>query len=242
MESAIKRVCLWSGPRNISTALLYSFHQRSDTRAIDEPLYAHFLRVSGAPHPMREVCLAAQDTDGERVVREVVLGPSDRPVIFFKQMAHHLVDLDLEFMRHTVNLFLTRDPAQMVPSLAEQLGTPTLRDAGLARQCEILDMLEGWGQRPVVLDSGDLLEAPETYLRAVCRHLEIPFETRMLRWPRGPKPCDGAWAPRWYKGVHGSTGFKRHRSAGRRVPKRIRPLLEECKPLYAYLRTRAVRP
>ena len=127
---------------------------------MDEPLYAHYLRVSGARHPLRDTCLAAQDADGERVVKTVILGPWNKPVVFFKQMAHHLVDLDLSFMRQTLNVFLTRDPEQMLPSLRLRIGQPTLRDTGYRRQCEVMSMLESWGQAPAVLDSRDLLLDP----------------------------------------------------------------------------------
>ena len=161
MSDAVKRICLWSGPRNVSTALLYSFAQRNDTRVVDEPLYAHYLRASGAGHPGRNGVLAAQDSDGERVVRGIVLGPCARPVLFLKQMAHHLVDLDLQFLRKTANVFLTRDPEQMLPSLMNQIRRPTLIDTGLAWQCALLDMLEDWGLQAAVLHSRQFLLDPE---------------------------------------------------------------------------------
>ena len=235
------RICLWSGPRNISTALLYSFSQRSDTEVVDEPLYAHFLRVSGAQHPMRDVCLAAQDQDGERVVREQILGPRSSPVVFFKQMAHHLVDLDLSFMRQTVNILLTRDPEQMLPSLQQRIGTPTLRDTGLARQCELLSMLRRWGQTPVVLESTDLLRNPRLNLTLLCDRLGLRFETAMLGWPAGPKRFDGVWAPHWYANVHRSTGFQPYQPKRTPFPEALRPLLEECRPYYAKLKDAAIQ-
>ncbi len=242
MTTAAKRICLWSGPRNVSTALLYSFAQRGDTEPVDEPLYAHFLRVSDADHPMRELCMAAQDSDGERVVRDVILGPRSRSVVFFKQMAHHLVDLDLGFMRHTSNVFLTRDPEQMLPSLQKRIGRPTLRDTGFRRQCEILAMMEGWGQTPAVVDSRDLLLNPPKVLSALCRHLGIPYEEAMLRWPAGPKKFDGAWAAHWYANVHCSTGFLPFSPKTAPFPKELLPLLDECRPYYAELLRRAIRP
>ena len=241
MTNPHQRICLWSGPRNVSTALLYSFARRSDTKGIDEPLYAHFLRVSGARHPMRELCLAAQDSDGERVVKEVILGPHEKPVVFFKQMAHHLVDLNLEFMRRTSNVFLTRDPEQMLPSLLKRIGLPTLRDTGLKRQCEVLLMLERWGQAPVVLDSRDLLIDPPSALSKLCAHLGFPFEEAMLSWPAGPKDFDGAWAPHWYANVHRTTGFQPYKRKTAPFPEELRPLLKQCRPYYAELLRRAIR-
>lgn len=242
MTTPIKRICLWSGPRNVSTALLYSFAQRRDTEAVDEPLYAHFLRVSDANHPMRELCMDAQDSDGARVVREVILGPRARPVVFFKQMAHHLVDVDLSFMRHTLNVFLTREPEQMLPSLQKRIGQPTLRDTGFKRQCEVLALLEGWGQTPAVVDSRDLLLSPPKVLSELCLHLGIHYDEAMLRWPAGPKEFDGAWAPHWYASVHRSTGFLPFKPKTEPFPAELRPLLDECRPYYAELLRRAIRP
>ena len=241
MNPMPKRICLWSGPRNVSTAVLYSFAQRSDTEAVDEPLYAHYLRVSGARHPLRDICLATQDADGERVVETVILGSRNKPVVFFKQMAHHLVDLDLSFMRHTLNVFLTRNPEQMLPSLRLRIGQPTLRDTGFRRQCEVMSMLENWGQAPAVLDSRDLLRDPKTALRKLCHHLGLGFEQAMLSWPAGPKEFDGAWAPHWYKNVHRSTGFQPYKVNRARFPEELQPLLAECRPYYSELLLRAIR-
>lgn len=241
MIDSTNRICLWSGPRNVSTALMYSFSQRSDTTVVDEPLYAHFLRVSGAQHPLREACLAAQDGDGDRVARESILGPWASPVVFFKQMAHHLVDLDLDFMRRTRNVFLTRDPEQVLPSLLLRIGQPRMRDAGFARQCELIEMLEDWGENPAVLDARDLLTDPPGALAALCAYLEIPFEEAMLSWPDGPKEFDGAWASEWYASAHQSTGFRPYRPKPGPFPAELRPLLEECRPYYARLQERALR-
>ncbi len=241
MRKAVKRICLWSGPRNVSTALMYSFAQRSDTRVVDEPLYAHYLRVSGALHPGRRDALAAQNNDGEQVARGIILGPCEQPVLFLKQMAHHLVDLDLQFMRETANVFLTRDPEQMLPSLINQIPEPTLTDTGLARQCELLDMLEDRGRPAIVLDSRELLLAPTSVLQQLCRFLNLDFQPSMLAWPRGPKPYDGVWAPHWYRNVHRSTGFQHYKPKQEPFLDFLKPLLAECRPYYEKLLERAVR-
>ncbi len=189
---------------------------------------------------MRAACLAAQDRDGERVVRDVILGTAPADVLFFKQMAHHLVDLDLSFMRHTLNVFLTRDPEQMLPSLQSRIGMPTLRDTGLARQCELVAMLEEWGQTPAVIDSRDLLLDPARTLQALCGHLGIGFEPAMLRWPAGPKDFDGAWASHWYAKVHKSRGFQPYRPKTMPFPHQLEPLLETCRPYYAQLQVHSI--
>ena len=229
------RISMWSGPRNVSTALMYSFRQRPDTRVVDEPLYGHYLRVTGSPHPGDAAVLAAMETDGERVVTECLLGRHDRPVLFVKNMAHHLVDLDRGFLAHLTNALLIRDPREMLPSLARRLPDPTLRDTGLDRQVELLEHELARGHQPVVLDARELLLDPASVLRRACHRLGLPFTERMLSWPPGPKPEDGVWAPHWYDSVHASTGFAPHTPEREPFPQRLTPLLEICTPLYERL-------
>jgi hypothetical protein len=235
------RLNVWSGPRNVSTALMYAFAQRSDTRVVDEPLYAHYLRVSGASHPGREEVLAAQDQDGERVVRDVILGPCDRPVIFFKQMAHHLVALDRAFLGRTVNVLLTRDPHEMLPSLRENIPIPTLRDTGYATQTELLEELRELGQEPPVLDAREVQSNPRAVLGELCRRLGLRFEESMLAWKPGARPEDGVWAKHWYKNVHRSRGFEPYRPKKAPFPPELEPLLAECRPHYEALSRVAIR-
>lgn len=234
------RLSVWSGPRNVSTALMYSFRQRPDTTVVDEPLYGHYLKATGADHPGEEEVMAAMDCDGERVVREVILGPCERPVLFMKNMAHHLVRLDRSFLSRITNVLLVRDPKEMLPSLAEQLPSPTLRDTGLAKQAEILDLILEKGEEPVVLDAKYLLLDPPGVLRRACEKLGIAFEETMLSWPSGPKPEDGVWARHWYDGVHASTAFAPYRPKTGPFPERLEPLLQECRPLYERLRRFAI--
>jgi hypothetical protein len=234
------KLSVWSGPRNVSTALMYAFRQRPDTLVVDEPLYGHYLKVTRAEHPGDDEVLAAMDTDGGRVVREVLLGPCERPVHFFKNMAHHLAGLDRGFLGGLTNVLLTRDPAEMLPSLARQLPNPTLRDTGLLYQTEILDHVLGQGLDPVVLDAKQLLLDPPGVLRSACDRLGIPFHEAMLRWPAGPKPEDGVWAKHWYANVHASTGFSPYKPRTGDFPERLKPLLEESVPLYERLRGYAI--
>ncbi len=234
-------ICLWSGPRNVSTALMYAFDQRADTRCSDEPLYAHYLRVSGAEHPGREEVLAAQESDGERVVREVILAPTAEPTHFQKHMAHHLVDLDLGFLSHTRNVLLVRDPAEVTVTLSVQVPNPTMRDIGMLRQVELLVDLEARGQHVPILDSRELLVDPEGVLRALCAQLSIPWDAAMLGWPAGARECDGVWARHWYQNVHRSTGFGEYRPKTEPIPSNLQPLIDQCQPLYDTLRARAIR-
>jgi len=238
------RISLWSGPRNVSTALMYSFAQRSDTCVVDEPLYAHYLRVSGADHPGREDVLASQDTDGERVVRDVILGPCPRPVLFCKQMAHHFVELDGGFLAQTAHVFLVREPADMLASLSQVLAAPTLRDTGLAMQTQLFARLAALGQDPPVLDSRRLLQDPRGVLSRLCARLGLPFEESMLSWKAGPRSEDGCWAPHWYAAVHRSTGFSPWVAPARPAQAGLRPdllpLLATCRTHYEELLAHAL--
>ncbi|MHC4862396.1 MAG: sulfotransferase-like domain-containing protein [Planctomycetota bacterium] len=231
------RICLWSGPRNVSTALMYSFAQRPDTRVVDEPLYAHYLERTGAPHPGREEVLAAQESDGRRVVSDVILGPCDRPVLFLKQMAHHLVDLDRAFLERTENVLLVRDPREMLPSLVQNVPDPTLRDTGLEMQAALLDELRALGREPPVLDARELLLDPEGVLERLCATLGLEFSPEMLAWEPGPRPEDGA---HWYANVHVSRGFVPYRPKTEPFPERLEPLLAASRPCYERLRALAV--
>jgi hypothetical protein len=234
------RLSVWSGPRNVSTALMYSFRQRPDTAVVDEPLYGHYLSTSDAQHPGAAEVLETMDDDGERVVREVILGPCGRPILFFKNMAHHLPGLDPAFLDRITNVLLIRDPTEMLPSLARQLSAPTLRDTGLREQDVILDSILARGESPIVLDARDLLLDPPGVLQKTCAVLDIPFEEAMLTWPAGPKPEDGVWARHWYHKVHASTGFAPYSPPEGRLPARLEPLQEECLPLYRRLESYAI--
>jgi len=226
-------ICLWSGPRNVSTALMYSFAQRDDVCVVDEPLYGHYLRVSGADHPGRDDIIANMNCDGEAVMRELLARQKrDSSVhLFQKHMAHHLVDLDLGFLRETSNIFLIRDPREMLPSLTIQLPHAALSDTGLKRQWELYDELCTAGQTAVILDSRELLLDPAGILKKLCEHLDLHFDPRMLRWGPGALAEDGIWAPHWYHVVHQSTGFAPYRPKGA-FPEELEQLLADCKPWY----------
>ncbi len=235
------RIGLWSGPRNVSTALMYSFAQRPDTRVVDEPLYGFYLTRTGADHPGAAEVVAAMDNDGERVVRQVILGPCDRPVLFLKLMGHHLLDLDPEFLAATRTVLLIRDPADVLRTLQRQVPNPDLDATGLPDQIRILEAVEARGEEPVVLDARETLKDPEAILRELCSRLGLAFDQRMLSWPAEPRPEDGVWAPHWYHVIHRSTGFGPYSEKTEPVPERLVPLVEACRPLYERLFRRALR-
>ena len=226
----------------MSTALMYSFAQNDHVAVIDEPLYGHYLRTTGAEHPGRDEVIAAMNCDGNAVIRELLQRQAinPEPRLFMKHMAHHLVDLDLGFLRETCNIFLIRDPRDMLPSLSIQLPEPRLADTGLRRQWELFSGLREAGQAPAILDSRELLTNPRVVLGALCAHIGLPFTPAMLSWEAGPRPEDGVWAPHWYHAVHRSTGFASYR-AKTEFPDRLQPLLDECQPWYDRLFEHAIR-
>lgn len=251
LHSNHTRICVWSGPRNISTALMYSFAQRADTTVVDEPLYAHYLATTDADdyHPGSAEILATMENDGAVVGDTIANGSYPTPVVFFKQMTHHLVHLDWSFMADTVNVILTRDPVDMLPSHAKNIPNPSMRDVGYAQHFELLTYLRALGQEPPVLDSRLVLENPRAVIKALCDRIGIAFDDAMLRWQAGPRPEDGCWAPYWYANVHRSTGFGQYRPNysldnnphTKPFPDALRPLLAECLPYYQQLSALAIR-
>ncbi len=237
----VKRVCLWSGPRNISTALMYAFAQREDTRVVDEPLYGHYLRASGADHPLKIETMESMECDGEKVARGLILGPCARPVLFMKQMTHHLIEMERGFLGSVVNVVLTRDPVDMLPSLEKALGEIALVDTGYRAQYELFEQLRALGQEPPVLEARELLLNPRGVLEQLCERLELPFDEGMLAWETGGRPEDGVWAAHWYANVHRSHGFQPYRPKTEPFPERLRALLDECRPYYEALYAHALK-
>ena len=241
MGDGVTRIQCWSGPRNISTALMYSFRQRADTTVVDEPLYAHYLSNDDRSHPGVAAVLASQSTDPDEVIRDVILGEYPTPVLYLKQMAHHLRGVDRSHLAFTENILLTRDPHDMLASLSIQLPGCDLTDTGLVECVELLDAVLAEGGRPLVIDSQVLLRDPAGVLAQVCAHVGIDFDPAMLSWPAGPKPEDGAWAPHWYDNVHASTGFAPYAPRSRQVPAHLESVLADAIPLYARLAEYALR-
>lgn len=235
-----RRINIWSSPRNVSTALMYSWRQRTDTTVVDEPLYAHYLSTSGRIHPGNDEILASQDNDGAAVIETVILGPYDRPVVVFKQMAKHLMGLDRSFLGQCANVLLTRDPIDMLTSFQKRIPDATIEDTGLVELVEILDSALAGGDQPIVIDSKVLLEDPAKTLRRLCELLDLRFDPAMLSWPAGPKPEDGVWARYWYERVHRSTGWDRWEPKHDRLLPGLQPVLEQAQILYNRLAAHAI--
>ncbi|MEX0996781.1 MAG: sulfotransferase family protein [Flavobacteriaceae bacterium] len=237
METSVKRISIWSGPRNISTAMMYSFAQRKDTQVFDEPLYGYYLKNSTAKeyHPGADEIINTMEIDGNKVV-EMMLSNNEKPVLFFKNMTHHLLpELNRSFLKNLVNVILTRDPVEMLPSYAEVVETPSLYDVGYKLHLDIVEQLQSENLPVIVLDSKAVLLNPMKQLKKLCDAINIPFDPAMLSWTPGARPEDGCWAKYWYGNIHQSTGFIPYKPKTKPFPEKLKPLLEECLPYYKEL-------
>ena len=232
---------MWAAPRNISTAMMYAWNQRTDTTVLDEPMYGHFLAITGLDHPMRDAVLAAHPTDEQEVLDLMFGADVDTPLLFIKNMAHHMEGMDAGFVDDMDSFILTRDPLAMLPSLQRGLGRiPTVADTGYAVQVEILERVLASDRTPIVVDSAAVLEDPSATLIALCRTLGIPFDPAMLSWPAGPKSIDGVWGAHWYKRLHTTTGFEHQSSTSGPLPEELEETYRTSDPLYQRLAEYAI--
>ena len=238
------RIAMWSGPRNISTALMRSFGSRPDTAVCDEPLYACYLSRREVDHPGRDEVVAHGETDWRAVAR-FLTGPvpGGKAVFYQKHMAHHLLpEVGREWLEELVHAFLIRDPREMLLSLAKVMRAPTALDTGLPQQLELYRSVERrLGRPPPVVDARDVLEDPAGVLRALCAALELEFTPAMLAWEPGLRATDGIWAKHWYRDVAKSTGFERWRPRGGELPASLVRIHDECLDAYRQLRERRLR-
>ena len=237
------RVAMWSGPRNISTAMMRAFENRPDTIVVDEPLYAAYLDRTGIDHPARDAVIASQPTDLTTAVAGLCasLAPG-RSLHYAKHMAHHVFrDTDLEWTLRFRNVLLIRDPSEVVASYVRARESCEPDDIGLPQQGWLLEL---WDDRSVevpILDAGEFLREPEAHLRWLCGWLGVPFTARMLSWPSGPRPSDGVWAPHWYSAVWSSTGFAPWRPREISLSAHDAAVADACRPIYEALYRRRVR-
>ena len=231
------RLAMWSGPRNISTALMRSWENRPDTRVVDEPLYAFYLHETQLNHPGRDEIIAAGETDW-RIVTAELTAPTEG-VYYQKHMTHHLIPkLPRDWITQLTNVLLIRDPAEVVASYIRSRSDVVAEDIGLVQQTELFDQL---GDAVPVIDCADFLRDPEGYLRWLCDHVGVEFTDRMLHWPVGPRDSDGVWAPYWYDAVQASTGFEAYRPRDVQVDGVAREAVERSRPHYERLHAGRVR-
>ena len=234
---------LWSSPRNISTALMYSFAQRDDVLVVDEPLYGHYLRhqPTAADHPGRAEILASQPHDAPRVVAEMLSADPGGRRKLHKQMTHHLVATDTAFLAEMDNVLLIRDPRAILRSFGQVIAEVTAEDIGIPQQYALFGRLRAAGALRAVVDARLLLLNPAGVLRQLCAALSLSFTERMLSWPAGARPEDGVWAAHWYANVHRSTGFQPYRPKQIDLPPAREAIARRCQPLYEEMLAASLR-
>ena len=238
--SRVQRIAMWSGPRNISTALMRSFENRGDCFVSDEPFYACYLATTGLQHPGLAEILRHHETDWDRVVQHLTgPTPEGQSVWYQKQMAHHMLpghDREWMYRDDFQHVFLIRAPQQMLLSLSKVLGQVDVAQTGLPQQVELFRSIEQrTGRRPLVLDSRDVLADPAVAMQQLCERLGLDFRPSMLSWPTGPRSTDGIWAPHWYSRVYETTGFAADVVRDEPLPDHCVAILSECEALYAQL-------
>jgi hypothetical protein len=233
----VVRIVMWSGPRNISTAMMRSFGSRADTLVVDEPLYAHYLAMTGIEHPGRDDVIASQPVTWQRVAEGLTAPlPPGVDVLYQKQMTHHMLPhIGRDWLAGMAHAYLIRDPAHVVASYARVREEPTLEDLGYAQQVSLFREFPG----PVV-DARDVLLDPRATLQKLCAALGLSWDVAMLHWAKGPRDTDGVWAPHWYAGVEASTCFAPYDATPPAVPEHLMPLVDACMPFYQELAAKKV--
>ena len=235
-----KRIAMWSGPRNLSTAMMYSFAQRTDCSVIDEPFYGVYLQTEGLNHPMREDVMKTMPSDPDAVISDL-LGPGEAPVMYQKHMCQHMLPtIPREWIAEVTNVFLIRHPARVIASFGKKVADVTAQDIGFEMQVALFEACLSLGQTPLVIDSSDVRANPEGAIKALCAALDVDFDPAMLSWPKGGNAADGVWAPVWYDAIHNSSGFA---GAEGPLPELDGPqsaLLETALPQYHAMKERAI--
>jgi len=241
------RIAMWSGPRNISTAMMRSWGNRPDTIVVDEPFYAFYLKETGTRHPGAEEVVAHGETNWRKVVEEcsgnanparTLSAATGKKILYQKQMTHHLLpEVSRDWLREVINCFLIRDPAEVIASYIKKNREPELNDLGFVQQAEIFDFVRRQtGSVPPVIDADDVLRNPERMLRLLCSTTGVEFSDAMLSWPPGPRDTDGIWAKYWYAEVERSTGFQPYRERKVDLPENMREIGQRCRECYDQLR------
>lgn len=227
------KIAMWSGPRNLSTAMMYSFGNRPDFKAWDEPFYAAYLKATGIDHPMRHAVLAAHEVDAKVVSKTIQSAAGN---LYMKHMGFHMQpDFPMDWAQDCVNVHLIRHPARVVASYVAKREHPTLRDIGFEQQLEVFEKYPG-----PVIDSAHVRRYPAAALEKLCAEIGLVFDPLMLNWPAGPKSFDGAWAPHWYNAVHQSTGFAGEEGPLPEVTGQAADLVQAALPFYRELADRAL--
>ncbi|WP_371187248.1 HAD family hydrolase [Thalassotalea maritima] len=235
-------IAMWSGPRNISTAMMRSFENRDDTCVIDEPFYGYYLKQTGADHPLAEQVIASQPTRWQDVSAQLISNKT-QPICYQKLMTHHMLDdIDLQWCKQLRHCFLIRDPKQVIHSYLQKMPSVCDDDIGIIKQWRLYQQLADiTKQRMPIIDSNDILKAPKTMLQKLCEQLDIHFDEKMLNWPKGKRDSDGVWASHWYKNVENSTGFSRYSYSDTSLPNELGAMLERNNDYYQQMYEKRIK-
>ncbi|MEJ2177057.1 MAG: HAD family hydrolase [Gammaproteobacteria bacterium] len=231
-------IAMWSGPRNISTAMMRAFENRPDTEVWDEPMYGHYLYKTGIPHPGADEVIADQGINWQDIARRCLgNAPNNAPVFYQKHMTMHLLpEMSQDWVRGLTNCFLIRKPDQVVASYGAVRPDLTLDDLGFIQQAKLFDyVIKTTSTMPMVIDSKDFLLNPETMLRKMCERFDIPFRTEMIAWPEGKRDTDGVWGKHWYDSVWKSTGFAEYEERPLNLSPELQKIADEAEPYYQVL-------
>jgi hypothetical protein len=243
----IKNIAMWSGPRNLSTAMMYSFASRTDCHVVDEPFYAAYLSTTGIKHAMYKEIINDGVVDPKKVIERCINsefnGQQEHSIFYQKHMTKHMIpSIDRSWIGQVCNVFLIREPAKVIASYHAKDQDPGLSDIGVVEQCEIFDRVcQKIGKAPTVIDSWDILNDPKKMLSALCKAINIDFQENMLSWPTGPRSFDGIWAPHWYKSVWQSNGFSTPSQKKPKVPDHLLDLLDTANSYYDQLKGFALK-
>lgn len=228
------RLAVWSGPRNISTAMMRSWENRADTCVVDEPFYAHYLSSTGIDHPMGDAVIASQSTDWQAVARELTQQPKSGYRIYYqKHISTHLLEhMELQWCESLSNCLLIRDPDKMVASYAKKRSDLDARDFGYEQLLQLYEHLHKQGHTPIIIDTDRFLQDPRSQLEQWCARLDIPFDRSMLNWPAGKRDTDGVWAAHWYDVVEKSNGFAPYKAVVPELDARHQSVADECRIAY----------
>ena len=232
------RIAMWSGPRNISTAMMRSWENRPDCTVVDEPFYACYLHETGLPHPGRVTIVASQSTDRAEVIRQLSEQTVTTPIFYQKHMTKHMPPgMDMGWCAAMLHCFLIRDPAEVVASYLKKMPSVDEHDIGIARQAELFREISAiTGKPPCVIDAADVLRDPGATLASLCESLGVDYlPEAMLSWPPGRRESDGVWARHWYGNVEKSTGFKRYHRTVPEVPDKYQALCAGAQTDYEWL-------
>lgn len=233
---------MWSGPRNISTAMMRSWGNRTDTSVVDEPFYAYYLAQTQSPHPMFAEVLASQSQEYDEVSNKLSSDDCDTAIQYQKHMTQHMLNDDFAWAKDIKHCFLIRNPQEVVNSYTNSRGVCTAENIGIIRQAEIYQQLcDLTGQDIPVIDSNDVLKQPQELLSKLCQQLDIPFEHNMLQWPSGPRDSDGVWSSHWYHSVESSTKFAAYKHKELHLNNDQMQVVEEVMPAFKSLSERKIQ-